>query len=763
MGDTLHVDATADTAQVAPASSQPPLPFRNQPRKYEQYAESRGLVNSKPDSMRQEAAFPGYASAAHQPSALALYGQPRMDSLGFANYPPPTPGTRPLFPYFPTRESFSSLDPRLRNDSICLPPPFLTKSLEDYIGGQPLQNPPTQLRSTSIFSSLIQMPGSSGNSISGPSSREASKSGLKKRGDEEGLGIHWDEKAAPPNPAYKRNTKAFDNSSMFWDQMASGMSGLIAGINNDSLNAFLANLQSSGSIDLSNMSTEERRDLILRYINDQNTKADSALLKTPLKEDIFQSRRSAAARRKSLVDQHRLSPTSLMLSKASKPQDEPHLPKTSPAHLDARMMLDALRKQPGPYYAAPEQYPFLYQDPKLRGYAPYSVSPGVAQQQLGMPQQLPQQLPQQMPQQLSLQVSPHMSPQMVQQMSPPTPQHRQQRPQQLQPNPQQAPLPPVSQVPQGRVPEPVYSPLFKNNQYIPPDQVDRAFYQPMRPESLPKQLVDAQEYAKAEDGRPLLGATKVDQLMLVIQAREVGNTAAIKQAPNGNILASPNPDHEKSAVLPPAVDLVGGIEKPARPESPDGPGKKRKRRGRTQQCAYCFKQFNQSTHLDVHVRLHIGYKPFQCTYCHKRFTQGGNLRTHMRLHTGEKPFVCGVCNRNFSRKGNLAAHMLTHNKEKPFECKLDNCDKLFTQLGNLKLHQNKFHLPTLTNLTLIFANITRDALAQLPPEEKELLDYFAKLYKNLNKGIRGRGKGKRVEKIDYTSPDMKDMAYKPYE
>ena len=101
----------------------------------------------------------------------------------------------------------------------------------------------------------------------------------------------------------------------------------------------------------------------------------------------------------------------------------------------------------------------------------------------------------------------------------------------------------------------------------------------------------------------------------------------------------------------------------------------------------------------MHIRSHIGYKPFECLYCGRKFTQGGNLRTHLRLHTGEKPFTCNVCNRSFNRKGNLAAHKLTHENLKPYECKLDNCDKSFSQLGNLKLHQNRFHLETLNTLT----------------------------------------------------------------
>lgn len=138
----------------------------------------------------------------------------------------------------------------------------------------------------------------------------------------------------------------------------------------------------------------------------------------------------------------------------------------------------------------------------------------------------------------------------------------------------------------------------------------------------------------------------------------------------------------------------------------------------------------------MHIRSHIGYKPFECLYCGRKFTQGGNLRTHLRLHTGEKPFTCNVCNRSFNRKGNLAAHKLTHENLKPYECKLDNCDKSFSQLGNLKLHQNRFHLETLNTLTKTIAN-------NLPFEDQELLAYFKDLYKNSNKGIRGRGKHRR--------------------
>ncbi len=74
-----------------------------------------------------------------------------------------------------------------------------------------------------------------------------------------------------------------------------------------------------------------------------------------------------------------------------------------------------------------------------------------------------------------------------------------------------------------------------------------------------------------------------------------------------------------------------------------------------------------------------------------------------------------------------------------FMGKLDNCNKSFSQLGNMKSHQNKFHLDTLKVLTQKLA--TMDPDTPIPQEERELLEYFASIYKNSNKGIKGRGKG----------------------
>ncbi|KAK0652245.1 hypothetical protein B0T16DRAFT_426813 [Cercophora newfieldiana] len=161
----------------------------------------------------------------------------------------------------------------------------------------------------------------------------------------------------------------------------------------------------------------------------------------------------------------------------------------------------------------------------------------------------------------------------------------------------------------------------------------------------------------------------------------------------------------------------------------------------------CPKTFTQKTHLEIHRRAHTGDKPYMCKLpgCGHRFSQLGNLKTHERRHTGEKPYPCGQCGKPFAQRGNLRAHLKTHNPTRPFECKLDNCHKSFTQLGNLKSHLNKFHIDTLKSLTSKFASCAD--LNSVSKADREMWEYFATLFKNSNKGIKGRGKHRKVGPI----------------
>ena len=61
---------------------------------------------------------------------------------------------------------------------------------------------------------------------------------------------------------------------------------------------------------------------------------------------------------------------------------------------------------------------------------------------------------------------------------------------------------------------------------------------------------------------------------------------------------------------------------------------------------------------------------------------------------------------------------------------------------SLQSHQNKFHSVTLRALTARFASIKDGDIVN--SNDKELWEYFATLYKNSNKGIKGRGKDRKV-------------------
>ena len=85
--------------------------------------------------------------------------------------------------------------------------------------------------------------------------------------------------------------------------------------------------------------------------------------------------------------------------------------------------------------------------------------------------------------------------------------------------------------------------------------------------------------------------------------------------------------------------------------------------------AHCNKKFEQSHHLEEHLRIHTGEKRFKCGFCDKTFTESGSLKKHERIHTGEKPYKCGSCDKIFAHSQQLKMHERAHTGEKPYSCK----------------------------------------------------------------------------------------------
>lgn len=71
-------------------------------------------------------------------------------------------------------------------------------------------------------------------------------------------------------------------------------------------------------------------------------------------------------------------------------------------------------------------------------------------------------------------------------------------------------------------------------------------------------------------------------------------------------------------------------------------------------------------------------------------------------------------------------------------------------------HQNKFHAATLRNLTMKFASMHEGDT--ISAADKDLWEYFATVYKNSNKGIKGRGKDRRIFSVTQGRGEIKQEA-----
>ncbi|XP_056001837.1 zinc finger protein 569-like [Ostrea edulis] len=172
-------------------------------------------------------------------------------------------------------------------------------------------------------------------------------------------------------------------------------------------------------------------------------------------------------------------------------------------------------------------------------------------------------------------------------------------------------------------------------------------------------------------------------------------------------------------------------------------------------CKIYGKEFKQRGHLNVHLLIHTGAKPFKCDMCFKKFNQKQiwkihlqthstiptyghrkvnqsntkgpnnedficetcgkvfnnkyNFQKHQLIHSGHRPFFCQECGKSFRQKNHLVDHQRIHSGAKPFIC--DICSKMFSQKQNLKKHLQT-HLKQTCNTTANYVRNEHSSVGQ---------------------------------------------------
>ena len=108
-------------------------------------------------------------------------------------------------------------------------------------------------------------------------------------------------------------------------------------------------------------------------------------------------------------------------------------------------------------------------------------------------------------------------------------------------------------------------------------------------------------------------------------------------------------------------------------------------------CKLCGKIFRHKRYLELHIKACAKLDRYTCDIC--GFV--GN-KDHLRYHTLAKhtpehlrPFQCHMCTRGFALKKHLEDHINVHTGNKPYECKY--CGMKFASDGNMNGHIRQTH------------------------------------------------------------------------
>ncbi|TKS75761.1 Zinc finger protein 292 [Collichthys lucidus] len=107
-------------------------------------------------------------------------------------------------------------------------------------------------------------------------------------------------------------------------------------------------------------------------------------------------------------------------------------------------------------------------------------------------------------------------------------------------------------------------------------------------------------------------------------------------------------------------------------------------------CQYCRRHFVNVTHLNDHLQVHCGVKPYICIQlnCKASFLSNTELLVHRKTHSVFKArCMFPNCGKIFNEAFKLYDHEAQHYKT--FTCKVVDCEKVFHTQQQLDLHQEK--------------------------------------------------------------------------
>uniref|UniRef100_A0A8C3ARE1 C2H2-type domain-containing protein n=1 Tax=Cyclopterus lumpus TaxID=8103 RepID=A0A8C3ARE1_CYCLU len=108
----------------------------------------------------------------------------------------------------------------------------------------------------------------------------------------------------------------------------------------------------------------------------------------------------------------------------------------------------------------------------------------------------------------------------------------------------------------------------------------------------------------------------------------------------------------------------------------------------------CSKAFKFFRNLMAHVRSHKDdEEKVVCQYCRRQFVNVRHLNDHLQMHCGSKPYICIQldCKANFNSNSELLMHRKTHPEFKA-QCMFPNCGQVFSEAYLLYDHEAQHYL-----------------------------------------------------------------------